>query len=110
MLATLLAALPAMAGPEVIWEPLPERPERHAPAPPQPERPAQPAPPPVERLPGPLTREEQRHFDGVRSEGIALYHEGRYAEAAARFREALRLKPDDTVTQRWLRATESHMR
>src|SRR4051812_48971297 len=101
MMSVIILALPAWAGPEVIWEPLPERPERHAPAPIEQQRPSRPMPPPAERVPGPLSREEQRRFDGLRSEGIGLYHEGRYAEAANRFRSALELKPDDVVTQRW---------
>jgi tetratricopeptide (TPR) repeat protein len=109
-LLALAAAWPAVAGPEVIWEELPERPERHAPAPIERQAPARPMPPPAERLPGPLTREQQRLFDGLRSDGIALYHQGRYSEAADRFRAALRLKPEDAVTQRWLRATENHRR
>lgn len=101
-------ALPAGAGPEVLWEARPQRPERHAP--PARPHPALPAPPPMERVPGPLSRADQRLFDGLRSEGIGLYHEGRYAEAAERFRAALRLKPEDVVTHRWLRATEGHLR
>jgi hypothetical protein len=106
----VVTAWPAWAGPDVIWDELPARPERHAPAPQRRELPVRPQPPPAERLPGPLSRDEQRRFDGLRSEGIAYYHEGRFAEAAARFREALALKPEDEVTRRWLRATESHRR
>lgn len=84
-------------------EPL-ERPERPRAQPPAP------VPPPADRLPGPLSREEQRHFDRLRIEGIQYYEEGRYPEAAQRFREALRLKPGDPVAQGWLRATEQKMR
>ena len=112
LLVSLLPIWPALAGPAAEEPALPSRPERHAPmARPEsrlPQPPEQPHPPPPESMPGPLSRDQQRLFDGLRSEGIDLYHEGRYGEAADRFRQALRLKPNDTVTQRWLKAAESH--
>lgn len=93
----LLIGVPVGAGPSL------ERPER-----PRHEPPARPAPPPPEMLPqGPLSREQHLRFDALRTEGIDLFHAGRYDEAAQRFRQALHLKPDDAVTRRWLRAAEA---
>jgi hypothetical protein len=104
----------ARAGPEASEPEMPSRPERHAPAtlpePGLPLHPRRPQPPPPESMPGPMSRERQRLFDGLRSDGIALYQEGRYQEAADRFRAALQIKPADTITRRWLRAAENNIR
>ncbi|MBC7544739.1 MAG: tetratricopeptide repeat protein [Candidatus Sericytochromatia bacterium] len=98
-------------GPAATEPELPSRPERHAPPTQiEPGRPARPQPPPPEAMPGPMSRDQQRLFDGLRSEGIGLYRQGRYRESAERFRNALRIKPNDTVTQRWLRAAENNQR
>lgn len=113
VLLLTFSARPAGAGPERPIVP-PSSLRTVEPAPPvRPERPRalpQPEPPPPELLPGPLSREDQRRFDRLRIQGIHLYEEGRYPEAATYFREALRLKPHDPVTQGWLRAAEDRGR
>lgn len=124
-IAWLVVAFPASAGPGALEDEgrpvtVPERPEpvqrptrprrQGAIGPERPERPRAeppaPEPPPIEQLPGPMDRAAQRRFDQLRIEGIRLYEEGRYAEAADKFRAALRLKPNDPVARGWLRATE----
>lgn len=55
----------------------------------------------------PLTPRENIEVDRLRTLGIRAYGAGDYRTAAEYFRQALKIDPNDRLTQAWLRAAES---